>query len=287
MTTETGSILTSDSAPQATVEEKVSAVDEGTATAAEQVVSDNTVDWRAHLSEEFSQDPSLTVFKDINDLAKSYINTKKMVGADKIPMPGKYATDEEWRGVMHKLGLPEQMDSYELNPAEGDLNDDLFGGFKEAAFQAGVLPKQAQGIYDWFQKASADMQEQQMAQQQAQVEANINELKQEWGPAFNDKLTLAKAAVKHFGSEDMMNYLDESGLGNDAKVIKMLSKVGEVLTEDQFKGVTEARGGMTPRDIEGKKAEIFNDPAYFDQKHPNHQRIVEEMLRLNRLSMQE
>jgi hypothetical protein len=290
MTTEAGSILSSDEAPAATMEEKVAAVDEGSAVSADQVVTDTTqaeIDWRASLEEEFSQDPSLAAFKNVNDLAKSYINTKKMIGADKISVPGKYATPEEMREVYQKLGLPGELGAYELNPTEGDLNDDLFGGFKEAAFEAGVLPGQAQGIYDWFQKASASMQEQQMAQQQAQVDANISELKQEWGPAFNDKLVLAKAGVKHFGGDDLMAHLDQSGLGNDAKVIKAFAKVGESLNEDEFKGVTEARGGMTPRDIEGKKAELFNDPAYFDKNHPKHKVIVDEMLRLNRLMAQE
>jgi hypothetical protein len=270
-------VLTSDAAPEATTEEKVAAIDEGT---------EVTADWREHLSDEFREDPSLSVFKDVNGLAKSYLNTKKMIGSDKIPMPGKYATDEEWREVYEKLGLPSEVDKYELNAVEGDLNDELFEAFKQTAFQSGILPKQAQTVYDWFQKASEDIQAKTEQHQQAEVEKNISELKQEWGQAFDDKLTLAKAAVKHFGEGEMLEYLEQTGLGNDAKIIKLMSKVGELLSEDEFKGVTEARGGMTPRDIEGKKAELFNDPAYFDKNHPNHGRVVEEMLRLNKLAMQ-
>jgi hypothetical protein len=38
-----------------------------------------------------------------------------MIGSDKIPVPNKYATDEDWQAVYSKLGRPESPDAYEFN----------------------------------------------------------------------------------------------------------------------------------------------------------------------------
>jgi hypothetical protein len=261
-------------APPVTAGERVQVIDEKKA-----------FDWRDHLADDFKQDPSLNVFKDVNDLAKSYVSTKKMIGADKISLPGKYATDDEWKQVFHKLGLPDDPSKYELKPKEGDVNDELFARFKETAYQSGVLPKQAQSIYDWFQKSTEDIQAKIQLEEQKRVDQGLQELKKEWGDNFKLELDKAKVAIKHFGGEEGFSYVETSGLGNDVQFIKLMSKVGNVLSEDTFKGITESLGGMTPRDIESKRAAIFSDPAYFDKQHPGHDALVQEMLKLTKLSM--
>ena len=41
-------------------------------------------------------------FKDVNGMAKGYMNAERMIGADKIAIPGKSATPDEWRESLHK-----------------------------------------------------------------------------------------------------------------------------------------------------------------------------------------
>ena len=40
-------------------------------------------------------------------MAKSLVNAQSMIGVDKIAIPGKHATDEDWGEVWRK-GLPGQ-----------------------------------------------------------------------------------------------------------------------------------------------------------------------------------
>ena len=59
-------------------------------------------------------DPSLTDIKDVANLAKSYVHSQKMIGKDRITLPGKEATDEEWGTFYSELGRPEEAKSYDF-----------------------------------------------------------------------------------------------------------------------------------------------------------------------------
>ncbi len=63
--------------------------------------------WKEAISEEYRSNPNIEKFTELDALAKSYINAVSMIGTDKIPLPGKSATDEQWNEVYNKLGRPE------------------------------------------------------------------------------------------------------------------------------------------------------------------------------------
>ena len=58
------------------------------------------------LPEELQKEPSLQNFTNVGDMAKTLVHSQKMVGADKIAIPSKHATEEDWKQVYTKLGLP-------------------------------------------------------------------------------------------------------------------------------------------------------------------------------------
>ena len=76
------------------------------------------VDWKANLSDELKADKSLENIKDIESLAKSFVHAQKLVGADKIPVPNKFATEKDWDAVYEKLGRPKNSDGYKFNLPE-------------------------------------------------------------------------------------------------------------------------------------------------------------------------
>src|SRR5690554_6452317 len=96
-----------------------------------------------YLPESFRADAVFSRFKDMESLLASYKSAQSMVGMDKIPIPGKHATDDDWKQVFGRLGLPESVDKYEMKLPEG-VDADFVKAFKETAHKAGVLPKQAQ-----------------------------------------------------------------------------------------------------------------------------------------------
>ena len=72
-------------------------------------------DWRTSIPEEIRGHKSLEHIQDVGALAKSYVNAQSMIGADKVAIPGKHATDEDWGEVYRRLGRPDTPDGYELN----------------------------------------------------------------------------------------------------------------------------------------------------------------------------
>ncbi len=111
-------------------------------------------DWKAGLSEELQRDPSIAHIPDVETMAKSYVNAQRMVGADKIAIPGNHGTDEEWDQVYTKLGRPDAPEGYELemnNVPDGmDANPELVGWFQNTAHKVGLTPKQAQTLADEY-----------------------------------------------------------------------------------------------------------------------------------------
>tara|TARA_Y100001938_G_C8073954_1_gene424825 strand:- start:796 stop:1620 length:825 start_codon:yes stop_codon:yes gene_type:complete len=242
-----------------------------------------TNDWRSSLPEDIREDPSLQPLQDVNALAKSYVHSQKMLGADKVVVPGKYATPDEWRSFYHKVGLPQEVNDYEVTSANTDVDEEFFKDYKEASHKAGVLPSQAQEMFNWYlDKANAEVQRQEVEEEQS-IENSLKTLQTDWGNAYEVKLNAARNAVNHFGDDGLKDYLDSSGLGNNPNLIKVFSKIGETLSDDSFKGDSNPGNyGRTPEQAQAEINEIMADPKhpYFDKQHPNHKKALEDMQRL-------
>ena len=103
------------------------------------------------LAEDMRNEPSLQNIQDLDQLAKGYVHAQRMVGADKIALPNKHATEDDWNQFYGKLGRPDTPEAYEVNyqpPAEGYEPTNL-PGFQDAAYRAGLNSDQAQLLLDW------------------------------------------------------------------------------------------------------------------------------------------
>jgi hypothetical protein len=244
-------------------------------------------DWKEALPEDIRSDASLAAIQDVPGLAKSYIHSQKLVGADKIALPGKEATEEDWGQVFTKLGRPETIDGYELkkpdNFPEGlDYNETMLTGFKETAHKLGLLPSQVAGLHDWWNNANIEGFTASTNAQKEALEAAETALKQEYGNAYDQKLATAQTALKEFGGDELVKFIDDSGLGNNPHFIKLMATVGEGMLEDGLKGNGQHSDAITPADAQKKIATIMTDKTspYHARYHADHQRIVEEVQKL-------
>lgn len=239
-----------------------------------------TPSWRDSLPEELRAEAAFAKFTDVAGLAKSYLNAEKMIGADKIPLPGKHATEADWQNVFKKLGAPESPDKYEFTADKGIAMDDgLLKGFKETACKAGILPKQAQGMLDWWNKTQAERGEQLQTQMKQFQEQGVKALKEEWGSAFDRNMRLAQSAVEHYGGKEFVEWLNKTGLSSDPTMIRLMNKVGGTLKEDQI-----PMGGLngwskSPSEAKAEMDRVMGDPShpYFHKDHPGHATAVKEM----------
>nr|BAR15077.1 capsid assembly protein [uncultured Mediterranean phage uvMED] len=251
------------------------------------LVSENQeTNFKDLIPEGFKEEKALDNFNNMEDFVKSYLHAQKLVGADKIPVPNKHSTDEDWHEVFKRLGAPETPEDYKYNLKDVELDQNQVQQFNKEAHKLGLLPRQAESLikfYNEMNSNNAASQEEAAAQAQLQTET---ELKKEYGPQFSKRLDQAKKlAVNSLGSDFLENtYLnDGSRLGDNIKVIKAFSDLAEKLSEDEIiKG--DGSDYMTAKDIEKEINELTQEgSAYWIKTHPNHQKAIQEVLKLREM----
>ena len=238
------------------------------------------------IPENFREEKSLENFNNMEDFVKSYLHAQKLVGADKIPVPNKHATEEDWNEVFKRLGAPSDPNDYKYDFKDQEMDQGQVQEFNKTAHRLGLLPKQAEGLiklYNEMNVNNAASQEEAAAQAQMNVEA---ELKKEFGPQYNKRLDQAKRlAVNSLGQDFLENtYLkDGSRLGDNLNVIKAFSDLADKLSEDPIiQG--DGTSYMTAKDIEKEITELTQEgSAYWDKNHINHQKAVDEVLKLREM----
>ena len=238
------------------------------------------------IPEEYRGEKSLSNFKDMNDFVKSYLSAQKIVGADKIPVPNKFATEDDWKAVFTKLGAPEKPEDYKYSFKEGELDKDLVASFNVEAHRLGLLPQQAESLikyYNDFAEGNAIQNEEKAAETRLHTE---NELKREFGPQYTKRLDQAKRlASSTLGNDFLENTLlaDGSRLGDNLNVVKAFSNLAEKLSEDEVvKG--DSSSYMTANEIEKEINSLTEEGSpYWIKTHPNHQKAVQEVFKLREL----
>ena len=244
------------------------------------------VDFKSLLPDAYKNEKALQNFQDMDGFVKSYLHSQKLVGSDKIPIPNKYATDEDWNAVYEKLGKPKSPDGYEYNlPKEAKLDDNSLKAFSAEAHKLGLLPKQAQGIIKYYNDlAGASETEANHKAEAARNEAEKN-LRKEFGSTYNDRITAAKKlATSTLGNEFLNSTLlqDGSKLGDNPTVVKAFADLAAQMSEDNIvKG--DAPAYMSNKEI-NKQIASLQQPgsAYWDKRNPNHSEAVQEVQELLR-----
>ena len=236
------------------------------------------------LPDDLRMEPSLRNFTDPASLAKSYVHAQRMIGADKIPLPGKTATDEDWANVWAKLGRPQAPSEYQLQFENPLLAGSDLESFKQSAFEAGLNNRQVERMAKFLEStvSGAETSRSEMAEK-AVYEAE-QELRQEFGQAFEQRMALAyNAATQLLGDASLLDEVELSDgrvLGDHPQVVRMFAKLAEQIGEDKLLGETSELI-MTPQEAGQRIAEMTRrDSPYWDKLHPEHDTYVDEVLRL-------
>ncbi len=264
------------------------ATDQGKATGDQSGGADTTIkfpdNWKLALSKELQESGALKLINDIPALAKSFIHAQSLIGADKIPLPSKHATKEEWRAVQLKLGLPADAKDYKIEHAkDGGLSEAFVPQLAAKAHEIGILPAQAKELADWMGAENKNALASSAKTQQHERQVEVDKLKTEWGAVFPQKLSEAQQALSHFATPEEIKYIETSGLTNDPQLVRIFAKVGEMLKEDGVikEGATGA-GGLTPAEAQRQLDVIQRDMnhPFYSKDHPNHAQAMAEVTKL-------
>lgn len=258
-------------------------------------------DWKAQLPEDLQNDPTLKDVKDVPTLAKMATDSQKELGR-RIRIPGEDASDdakqefyqklqdvpgvtripdaddeEGWEKLLSDLGKPKDPDGYKLE-VEG-LDEKSIEQIKADAHAAGMTTKQAEA----FAKQQAERQSKAKEQRDEQMRKYREQLKREWGEAYPKMERAAQEGLKEYGTEELVDLLNEQGILDDPRVVKAFAKIGESLGEDTDRGTGGPEGGITPDQAQDQINEIMNnkDHPYHDRRKPGHQDAVAKVYKLH------
>tara|TARA_R100000742_G_C4279684_1_gene105324 strand:- start:15299 stop:16129 length:831 start_codon:yes stop_codon:yes gene_type:complete len=236
------------------------------------------------LPEDVRGEPSLKNFTNSGDLAKSFIHAQRMVGMDKIPVPGKHSTEDDWQVVYDRLGRPSDPNEYAFENSSFQADDPGVVEFKKVAHAAGLNPSQANKImqfYDGLQKSSAETVTNN--EQKVKEESEL-ELRKDFGLAFDKKVQQADNVFQKFFPNEMKDVKLANGnlLGNEPIFIKALAKLADNFSEDSIQSENDLT--LTPDDAQKEINKLMSPGTpYWDKKHPGHQAAVEEVAMLQNM----
>ncbi len=274
------------------VGESGGAGDAGAASTAPQVTPASVINpdgtfsegWNQLLPEDLRENPSLAGFKSLPDLAKSLVNTKRMVGADKERfafIPNENSSPEERAEFYGKLGRPESPDKYEVKmpenlPAGMQVNEQMQQHFANIAHERGLNNDQFQAMIDGYTQYQVAQFEAQQMDMSAKFEDGVKALQQEWRGDYDKNLQIANRAVKEFG---LTEFLEKKGLNNDPEMVKVMNKIGSMLLEDEGPAAGSVSGSATVQSqIDSIRADR-NHP-YHHKDMPGHAQAVDTMNKL-------
>ena len=244
------------------------------------------VDFKSLIPEAYKDEKSLHNFSNMDDFVKSYLHSQKLVGADKIAIPNKYSTDEDWKKVYKQLGTPETGEGYKYKlPEDHQIEDDTLKNFSNEAVKLGLLPNQANGVMNYYNEIIKQGLSDQAAQQKTAQDEAVVELRKEFGASYQKEIQSAKNLVHAtLGKEFIDNSLLQDGtrLGDNPTVIKAFAKLANKLSEDDIvKG--DVPSYLTTSDI-NKQIAALQQPgsAYWDKRHLSHNDAVAEVQALLR-----
>lgn len=239
-------------------------------------------EWRASLPDDLKADPSLATFKDVPSLAKSYVETKKLVGAKAFKVPDATATDEERATFRKTLGVPDTPDGYQIKRPEIAVDSMVWDQNAEKNFlarmhRAGAPPEVVQEAISFYGEFFAA----QMEAARREAQAVQSELRREWGPTYDAHVGRANRAVQEYGGEELVNFLATSGLGRHPLMVKAWAKVGDALVEH---GAMRAAGveTLTKDEATERIATLRAELAKTPEGGPRSKELIDQIIALTR-----
>ena len=232
-------------------------------------------------SEEIKNAPSLRNFKSMEGLVKSFLSAQRMVGKSPhaVIIPDDNATEEERNEFFTKIGRPESPDEYDIKPPENlndiglEWNEESAKAFANKAHELGLTNKQAQDLVNWHNEITVSSLKSADEQIGMEYEKATQELKKEWGNAYESNVKLVDTFIGKLGlSELVIN----KGLANDPTFIKAMRGIAMKTSEDKF---IEGDIHDTPSNAQEEINRIMGDKnhPYFNQDHPSHSDAVKKM----------
>ncbi|WP_296262507.1 peptidase [uncultured Enterobacter sp.] len=149
------------------------------------------------------------------------------------PADGEKPADKPDDKEQKQEGAPEK---YEFKAGEGvELDAEALKDFEPVARDLNLTNEQAQKLVDAYPKILAGVQQRQAEAWQKQTEGwaeTVKADKEIGGDKLTANLSAAQRALDQFGTSELKEYLNATGLGNHPDLVKTFVKIGKAMSED-------------------------------------------------------
>jgi hypothetical protein len=160
-------------------------------------------------------------------------------------------------------------------------DDELEKSFKTFAHVNGLNKKQASALYEGYAKTQMERHAAYSTGQKQAVAQAETALRREYGNQYEQAVGQAKSALAQYADPEYLQFLEQSGQGNDPRVIRAWIKVGREMGGDtKLNGTVQATA--QPADLDKAIGDFRSQhtKALFEKDHPDHDRRVKEYNRL-------
>lgn len=216
--------------------------------------------WRAGLPDDLKENEVFTAHKTVGELGKAHLEVLgkakdfegKLKGA--IFKPGDNASSEEVAAFRKGIGVPDKAEDYVFSEVEGVKNSPETIQWARGVFHKAGLNKDQAGIIgsSWndFVKQMGEAQDKSLKEAE---EAAVKKAKEELGgeEGYKNASELVTRLLKETATEGELQHLQDSGVGNDPVVVRLIFNMAKKTGEDLSpKG--KSKGGS------GKKGFIYD-----------------------------
>jgi hypothetical protein len=239
---------------------------------------------------DLKNNPKIQEFKDQGAMAKSYLELQSLLGNEKVALP-KDENDTVAIDMLNKaLGVPDTAEAYELpdpKPPEG-LENMAFGmdQFKALAHKHKLTPAQAKGIQGDYVEMLTGIHTELSTSFTAEVTKSAQELKKEWGLAYDSKIKTAQNVMNKFaGSKEAFEHINAK-IGADPIAMRMLATVGDQFKEGSLGNIGEPATSFTktPSEAKAEHDKIMADPNDVYWTGVRNKNIIPESQRKERVA---
>lgn len=245
----------------------------------EPLSADDAADWRASIPPEMHN--FANQFASPADVVKTALELRQKLSTS-VQLPDGDADPAKRMDVFNRLGRPETVDGYAVEPPENlpewvsfddDTVRDAQRSFLDAMHGTGATQEMVDAALGWYWGNLAESEaarDRALDTEYAEAESG---LRREWGRDFEANLEHAGRAVAAFGGRELGNTLEQYGLSNHPAVIRAFARVGRTMGEDDM-----ISGPMTDttRDQLRQRAEdlVAEDDYWTNEAHQREMRQI-------------
>lgn len=219
---------------------------------------------------QYANNSNFTKYNNVKDFMAGHESLVKHLG-NAVSIPNETSTQDDWNAFYDKLGRPASAAEYKFQdklPEGLEIDDQLDKNYRDLAYQIGLNNTQAQKLREFYNtavEAAYNANQKEVQTHLSKIhDANVREIKQMWGGDYQAKTKIAMQTARAILSQETLDYLDATGLGNNAKLVRDFYELSKKLQGD-------SRNIDGDYNFEGPTLESMESEAFKILRTPNWQ----------------